>query len=259
MILKTDFRDSGASELVDYIQRDRSEDSGAAVELKNPAGRALSEPEVEQFVNKTREFQFQRHLIVSPDPTGSYSPAEVSANTREFMNHEFASEPTTDYIYAVHRDTEFPHAHIAATGDQAELEMDREEIRRLRSRAAAIYKEPTRTKGASEAIRDTDQTPIQATDTENRERFHEQELELEEQPEKELQRNTEQSKETAPAVPQSEAQRDTDRSGQRQSESEPTREADSTRELEPNREQGPETEPDREPEPERDMDRTIGG
>lgn len=257
MILKTDFRDSGAESLIDYIQRDRSQDSGTAVELKNPSGHRLSEQEVEQFVDKTREFQFQRHLIISPDPDGSYSPGEVSENTREFMNRQFASEPTTDYVYAVHRDTEFPHAHIAATGEQAELEMDREEIQRLRDRAATIYNEPQRTKEPIEGERDAEQPVGRVPDRETRDQYHERELELKDQPEKELHRSTERSKEPTPTAPSSESERDRNSSEQRQVE----RGAD--RESEPASESGSEraSEPDRqpEPEPERDFDRLMGG
>lgn len=260
MILKTDFRESGAGNLVDYIQRDRSEDAVETVDIQNQSGRQLSDGEVERFVEKSQEFQFQRHMIVSPDPKGQYTPAEVSANTRETMNHEFGQRPTTEYVYAVHRDTEFPHAHVAVTGRQSELEMDRAEINRLRERASTVYREPDRVKEAT-ADTDSSRSLSQAVTEETRNELHERELELEEHPEKDVLRNTERAKGTSPATAESEGERDIDRAEQRQPESEATREGDSTPEPECDRELKPETSSDRDlkPEPERDMDRTIGG
>lgn len=193
MMLKTDYRDSGAGNLVDYIRRDRVQDAGPTVDLRNPAGRELSDPEVHRFVGKSREFGFQRHMIVSPDPTGQYSSQEVRDNTREFMNRGLAQQPTTDYVYAVHRDTEFPHAHIAATGERAELEMDREDIRRLREQVATAHKEPARTRNPTPATPDASDNPGRIVDRDAREQYHEAELSLDPEAEKALKRTTEKS------------------------------------------------------------------
>ncbi len=38
MIVETDYQQSGAGNLVDYIRRDRDQDAGATVDLRNPAG-----------------------------------------------------------------------------------------------------------------------------------------------------------------------------------------------------------------------------
>lgn len=264
MMLKTDFRESGAGDLVDYIQRDRSQDAVETVDVRNQTGRQLSEAEVDRFVEKSREFQFQRHMIVSPDPQGQYTPAEVSANTREVMNREFGQRPTTEYVYAVHRDTEFPHAHVAVTGRESELEMDRAEIERLRERASTVYNEPDRARDATQANTDTtDQTPSQTVSDETREELHERELSLEEHPEKDVLQDRERSQETAPITSSSENERDKSRAQERQSESVLSRESDSTtpEASERERELEPEAKPEREqePEPERDMDRTMGG
>ncbi|MBX0305654.1 relaxase/mobilization nuclease domain-containing protein [Haloarcula salinisoli] len=262
MMLKTDFRESGAGNLVDYIQRDRSQDAVETVDLRNQTGRQLSETDVDRFVEKSREFQFQRHMIVSPDPEGQYTPEEVSANTREVMNREFGQRPTTEYVYAVHRDTEFPHAHVALTGRESELEMDRAEIERLRERASTVYNEPDRARDATQASTDTAaQTPSQTVPDETREELHERELSLEEHPEKDVLQDRARSQETSPSTPSPENKRDKSRAQERQSESVLSREADSTaaEDNERERELEPEAESEREPEPERDMDRTMGG
>lgn len=191
MILPTDYQRNGVGNLVDYIRRDRDQDAGETVDLRNPAGRELSDPEVNRFVDKSQEFGFQRHMIVSPDPTGQYSPEEVSANTRELISREFARQPTTDYVYGVHQNTEFPHAHVAATGEPAELELDRNEIQQLRQQAATVFEEPTRTRDPTATARDAPENPGRVVDQEAREQYHEAEMSLNPQAEKALKRATE--------------------------------------------------------------------
>jgi hypothetical protein len=268
MTVKTDSRESGASNLVQYIQRDRSEDAVQSVELKHPAGRELSDAEVEQFVEKSRAMQFQRHMIVSPDPSGQYTPEEVGKNTRELMNREFGQQPTAEYVDAVHRDTDFPHAHVAITARKRELAMNRTEIDRVRERAADIYNEPERAQEAAPTeTEEATRTPSQTVSQETREELHERELAMEEHPEKEVLRATERAEERGPSGPPSEPERDESRTKTIHKDAEADREADpvpapesepeSEQELEPK----PESEPDREIEPdlEREQDWMMDG
>jgi hypothetical protein len=274
MIVKTDFRDGSAGDLVQYIQRDRSQDAVNTVDLRNPSGRELGDTEVDRFVNKSRDLDFQRHLIVSPDPTGQYTPDEVSEHTQELMNREVGQQATTNYVYAVHRDTEFPHAHVAVTGQESELRMDREEIDRLRERASEIYNEPERTQQASPTgDEQAARTPSQPVPAETREELHERELAMQEHPEKEVLRETERAEERTPSEPQSETERDENRIETLQQRSENQREADPVPEPdrepaadpelepEPGRDREPEPEPEQEPEPEveREQDWMMGG
>ncbi|WP_220581525.1 relaxase/mobilization nuclease domain-containing protein [Haloarcula nitratireducens] len=146
-MLKTDYQRSGAGKLLKYIRRDREQDaSRTKVPLRDRIGRELDEKHIEQFIEKSEKFGFQRHLIVSPDPEAKITPEEISSHTRDFMREEFGDQPTTDYVYATHTDTEIPHAHIAATGHEPELTMDVEDVNRLRDSAKDIFKEPERLK-----------------------------------------------------------------------------------------------------------------
>jgi hypothetical protein len=207
MIVETDYQQNGAGNLVDYIRRKREQDAGSTVDLRNPAGRELSDPEVDQFVDKSREFGFQRHIIISPDPTGQYSPAEVQTNTREVMNQEFARQPTTDYVYAVHQNTDFPHAHVAATGKQAELEMNLEDIQNINDRAEIAFEEPSRTRDPTVAARDAPEDIGRVVDQEAREQYHEAELLLNPEAEKALKRTTEKSQQKQAEQPTAEKER----------------------------------------------------
>ncbi|MFY4815298.1 relaxase/mobilization nuclease domain-containing protein [Haloarcula sp. AONF1] len=248
MMLQTDYDKSGAGNLVNYIRRDRDQDAGATVDLRNPAGRELSDSEVNRFVDKSREFGFQRHLIVSPDPTGEYSPEEVRDNTRDVMNQEFARQPTTDYVYAVHQNTDFPHAHIAATGKQSELEMGQEDIRQMREQAATAFEEPARTRDPTATAHDAPENPGRVVDQEAREQYHEAELSLNPEAEKALKRATEKSqqKDIGQSTAEKErTERETEQLSERAAEraeeqaateSEP--EVDLEREQEPEREVG---------------------
>src|SRR6056297_3165869 len=186
MIFKTDFQKNDAGGLVDYIRRDRSQDAVRTVAVRNAAGRELDETEVTRFVEKSREFGFQRHMILSPEPTADYTPEEVSEHSRTFMNQEFAEEPTTDYVYAVHRDTPFPHAHVAATGQQAELEVHSADLDRLRNQAAAEFSESERVRQADLTSREQITQNRQQSDPTDREVYHEHELELDENPQRAL-------------------------------------------------------------------------
>ncbi|WP_135305408.1 relaxase/mobilization nuclease domain-containing protein [Haloarcula amylovorans] len=147
MILKTDFQRSGAGKLLKYIRRDREQDaSRTKVPLRDRIGRELDEERIEQFIEKSEKFGFQRHLIISPDPDADFTAEEISAKTRKFMYQGFGDQPTTDYAYAVHTDTEIPHSHVAATGHEPELKMDVDDIKRLRDRAKESFDEPERLK-----------------------------------------------------------------------------------------------------------------
>lgn len=147
MILKTDFQRSGAGKLLKYIRRDREQDTkGQKVPLRDRLGREVDEQRIERFVAKSERFGFQRHLIVSPDPDAGFSSDEVGSKTREFMQSEFGQQPTTDYIYAVHDDSDIVHTHVAATGQERELQMDADDLERLRGRAKDVFREPERLK-----------------------------------------------------------------------------------------------------------------
>ncbi|GCF15990.1 hypothetical protein Harman_39250 [Haloarcula mannanilytica] len=247
MILQTDYQWNGAGNLVDYMRRDRAQDAGATVDLRNPAGRDLSDSEVDRFVNKSQEFGFQRHMIVSPDPTGHYSPEEVDTNTREIMNREFARQPTTDYVYTVHQNTEFPHAHIAATAEPAELELNRDEIQQLRERAATTFEEPARTKDPTATAHDAPENPGRIVDREAREQYHEAELSLKPDAEKALKRATEKNEQKEVGQSVADKERDETRTESLSERREETHEG----EAEAERQQGQERE--------RDERRMMGG
>ncbi|MDS0255963.1 hypothetical protein NC662_19895 [Haloarcula tradensis] len=157
------------------------------------------------------------------------------------MNQEFARKPTTDYVYGVHQNTEFPHAHIAATGEPTELEMDLEDIREMSERAETAFEEPARTRDPTAAARDSPESIGRVVDQEAREQYHEAELSLNPEAQKALKRATEKSQQKEAGQPTAEKARDerqteplSERAGERPEEQpEPEREPEAAPEREP--------------------------
>lgn len=51
------------------------------------------------------------------------------------MNDFLEDRPTASYIYALHEDTDNPHAHVALTGERRDLYMNQEDIDQVRDHA----------------------------------------------------------------------------------------------------------------------------
>ncbi|WP_188854285.1 relaxase, partial [Haloarcula argentinensis] len=167
---------------------------------------------------------------------------------RELVNSGLAQQPTTDCVYGVHRDTEFPHAHIAATGERAELEMGREDIQQMREQAATAFEEPARTRDPTAAARDSPEDIGRVVDEEAREQYHEAELALNPEAERALKRATEKSQQKDAGQPTAEKATDERQTetlseraaerGEEQAATEREPEVDLEREQEPERKRG---------------------
>ncbi|WP_254547195.1 relaxase/mobilization nuclease domain-containing protein [Halomarina pelagica] len=125
-VLQTTYRDGrDASRLLAYIERDTA--------LRNRFGDAMSDRDVRAFIEKSRRHMFERDMILSPENGHQLSNEEFSLHTRQIMGEFLEDRPTVDYCYAVHRDTDHPHVHVALTGERRDLYMDREDIRDVRA------------------------------------------------------------------------------------------------------------------------------
>lgn len=111
----TDYQDTGAADLVNYIGRE-----GETL-VRDRSGRPMSDERKEQFVEKSERHQFERHMIISPENGDDLSNGELGRETRRTMEQFTKDRPTATYAYSVHRDTEHPHVHVAATGEKTDL------------------------------------------------------------------------------------------------------------------------------------------
>ena len=131
MYLNTDYQRSGAGKLVRYINR------GAERGVRNAAGRRLADREIESFVGQSEHHQFERGMTISPDPSASVSRADLKRATERHLRDFMADRRSVSAVYAVHepdRDVSVRHAHVALTGDENELYLDRADLERQRTR-----------------------------------------------------------------------------------------------------------------------------
>ncbi|WP_122088924.1 relaxase/mobilization nuclease domain-containing protein [Halalkalicoccus subterraneus] len=127
--LDTDYRDTGAGDLVNYISREGD------TPVHDRSGRPMSDERKGRFVEKSGRHQFERHMIISPENGTDLSNDELGKETRRTMERFTEDRPTATYAYSIHRDTEHPHAHVAMTGEKTDLYMDREDIENVREMA----------------------------------------------------------------------------------------------------------------------------
>ena len=121
-------RETGADDLLNYMDREETP-------LRSAHGQPLSEGEREAFIQKSERHQFVRDVIVSPENGQDLSARELAQGVRSTMNDFLEDRPTASYVYALHQDTEHPHAHVALTGERRDLFMDREDIEHVREHA----------------------------------------------------------------------------------------------------------------------------
>ena len=124
MFVNTNYRTSGASALVNYIEQDHP--------LRNSAGRELSDREVRGFIQKSDRHQFEREFQISPDPEANVSQRRLEQQTRRFIGEFLQGRHSARAVYAYHGSTDIPHAHVAMTGERRDLFVDREEITQIR-------------------------------------------------------------------------------------------------------------------------------
>jgi hypothetical protein len=127
----TNYREHGAGDLVEYLDKERG--------LENRFGEPMSDEEIEAFVEKSEAYEFEREIVISPEHGEDLSDAKFSLYTRHVMSEFCKDRPTATYCYAIHRDTDNPHAHVALTGTKRDLWMDTEDCEQLRERATEQF------------------------------------------------------------------------------------------------------------------------
>ena len=126
MYLNTNYQNSGAGALVNYIERD--------CRLRNTVGREVSQSERERFIEKSQEHNFEREIRISPDPEADVSREELERETQRYLRDFTRDRPSARAIYAYHEDNGIPHVHAALTGERDDLYMEQQEIKRDRQR-----------------------------------------------------------------------------------------------------------------------------
>lgn len=125
MYFDTSYQNSGAGDLLSYIEKDHP--------LRNSAGRELSNREIQEFIDKSERHHFERELQIAPNPYAEVSQSQLERETRRTIR-EFAAPAHSSVrgVYAVHEDNGVLHAHIALTGKRRDLFMDADDISQAR-------------------------------------------------------------------------------------------------------------------------------
>lgn len=130
MIVQTSYREHGAGALFRYISRDER--------VRDRAGRELTDRELRGFVEQSKQHQFERDVILSPERDEEFSATELERAARETVaaweRDSDRSRGSARWVYAVHRDTDHEHVHVAMTGTKHDLYMDRSNLADLRER-----------------------------------------------------------------------------------------------------------------------------
>lgn len=125
----TDYQESGAGDLMNYISRE------GETPVRGRSGRPMSEAEKDRFIARSERHQFERHMIIAPQNGNDLSNEELGRETRRTMDDFTEGRPSATYAYTVHDDTEHKHAHVAVTGEKTDLYMDRDDIENVRENA----------------------------------------------------------------------------------------------------------------------------
>lgn len=140
MIVRTDYRRGGAQDLTNYIKKDGEE----RVEVRTPSGRAATPEEWQEFHEYSEKCEFERHIIINPDPDADWSGEDLDRKTREMMSDLREERSTMRYLYSVH-DTEkaadHKHVHVAAAGKERDMEMWPDDLRDLEEEAREAFEE----------------------------------------------------------------------------------------------------------------------
>jgi TfoX/Sxy family transcriptional regulator of competence genes len=130
-------REHGAGQLTSYIGRDDHQ-------LRNRRGKKLGDDEREKFIERSQQYEYERQIIISPEHGDELSREQLSLGARRSMREFCRDRPSAEYVYAVHQDTEHPHAQIAVTGQKSDLWTDQDDLDRLKERAREQFRERQR-------------------------------------------------------------------------------------------------------------------
>jgi hypothetical protein len=135
-------RQQGASQLLSYIacepdaDRDHEQEPDRdRTRLYNRSGDEMSDREIQRFIDRSKQYEYERQAIISPEFGDELSNEELSLATRETMSELVGDQPTATYCYAIHRDTDHAHAQVALTGSKRDLWTDQDDLDRAKERA----------------------------------------------------------------------------------------------------------------------------
>lgn len=180
MYYNTNYQRSGAGALLHYMEKEHP--------LRNSVGREVTDREREHFIQKSERHQFEREIRISPDPEADLSREELERETQRYVREFTRDRQTVSAVYAYHEDNGIPHVHVALTGEERDLYIERNRLEQERER---LEQRMERDRGR---LRQRQQQRQRQRQEQTIEREHAQEPERERglRPEYELEREREQ-------------------------------------------------------------------
>jgi hypothetical protein len=133
-------RDTDAGKLTSYIGRDDHQ-------LRDRRGEPMSARDIEEFIDRSKEYNHEKQIVISPENGNGLSDDELSLAARRNMSEFIEDRPTADYCYAIHRDTDQAHVQVAITGAKRDLYAPKEERQQMRTNAREHFHERERQHG----------------------------------------------------------------------------------------------------------------
>ena len=133
-------RDTDAGKLTSYIGRDDHQ-------LRDRRGEPMSDRDIEEFIDRSKEYNHEKQIVISPENGNGLSDDELSLAARRNMSEFIEDRPTADYCYAIHRDTDQAHVQVAITGAKRDLYTPKEERQQMRTNAREHFRERERQHG----------------------------------------------------------------------------------------------------------------
>jgi hypothetical protein len=94
----------------------------------------VTDRERESFIEKSERHRFERELRISPDPKADVSQEELERETERYLREFTRDRPSVRCVYSFHDDDGIAHTHVALTGEEKDLYLDREDLERDRER-----------------------------------------------------------------------------------------------------------------------------
>ena len=130
MIIVRNEESRGSGDLLDYMSDEQ---------LRTRSDRPMTAGEVQQFIDTSEKKEYTEQWIFSPKEGEELSDEEMSLAVRKTMREHLKDRKRGTYCFAIHRDTEHDHAHIAMTGQKSDLKRvsaeEYAELRRIGARA----------------------------------------------------------------------------------------------------------------------------
>lgn len=140
-ITPTNYKRKGAAKLMSYMNKNNAT-------LRNRVGQKMPPEEQQEFMHKSDYHEFTRGYVISPKKN-DLTDEEMQEAVRDSITDYFDGE-SVDFCYAIHdpekvrEESDELHAHVAITGTEDDLRMDKDDIRGFNQQSEEVFQQVER-------------------------------------------------------------------------------------------------------------------